>query len=1166
MANILELFSGHKSLQEWQDKGDILGRQLVMGLSGSSKALAIASYFKKNSGKLVIVTSTQNEAENLASELAGLVGEEPIYQFFADDIVAAEFIVASKDKSISRVTGLNFLLDKAAQGILLVNMVGTRVLLPNPKDYATQLLSLEVGNEEDPDTLSIQLTNMGYAKVGQVMSPGEFSRRGDILDIYDSKSDQAYRLEFFGDEIDGIRTFDVETQKSLETVKSIHFSPADDIVLTRDDFERGMGRLEKAQQKADSESQLHAYLGELLSVTKEGHKHKDLRKFLSYFYEKTYHLLDYVPKSTPIFFDDFQKLVDRNARFDLELANYLTEDLHQEKAVSDLQYFADSYQTLRTYQPATFFSNFHKGLGNIKFNLVHNFTQYAMQEFFNQFPMLVDEVHRYQKNRVTVLLQSDSRVGLEKLQETLREYDLDLPIVANDAIQFGQAQLIEGHLSNGFYFADQKLVLITEKEIFHKKVKRRIRRQHISNAERLKDYNELEKGDYVVHQVHGIGRFLGIETIEIKGIHRDYLTIQYQDSSTISLPVEQIESLSKYVSADGKEPKINKLNDGRFQKTKSKVTKQVEDIADDLLKLYAERSQLKGFAFSPDDDHQREFDEDFPYAETDDQLRSVAEIKQDMESTKPMDRLLVGDVGFGKTEVAMRAAFKAANNSKQVAVLVPTTVLAQQHYNNFKVRFENYAVNVGVLSRFQSKKEQTAILEKLSKGQIDIMIGTHRLLSKDVTFFDLGLVIIDEEQRFGVKHKEILKELKTKVDVLTLTATPIPRTLHMSMLGIRDLSVIETPPTNRYPVQTYVMETNPGLVREAILREMDRGGQIFYVYNKVETIEQKVAELQELVPEASVGFVHGQMSEVVLENTLMDFIDGVYDVLVATTIIETGVDIANVNTLFIENADHMGLSTLYQLRGRVGRSNRIAYAYLMYRPDKVLTEVSEKRLDAIKGFTELGSGFKIAMRDLSIRGAGNILGASQSGFIDSVGFELYSQMLEEAIAKKQGKSQSRRKGNAEISLQIDAYLPSDYISDERQKIEIYKRIREIESQEDYQNLQDEIMDRFGEYPDQVAYLLEIGLVKAYMDAVFAELIERQERELTVRFEKVGQSMFLTQDYFEALSKTNLKARISEYQGKIEVIFDIRNKKDYEILEELINFGRAFGEIKARKAE
>jgi len=609
-----------------------------------------------------------------------------------------------------------------------------------------------------------------------------------------------------------------------------------------------------------------------------------------------------------------------------------------------------------------------------------------------------------------------------------------------------------------------------------------------------------------------------VETIEIKGIHRDYVSVQYQNGDQISIPVEQIQLLSKYVSSDGKAPKLNKLNDGHFKKAKQKVKNQVEDIADDLIKLYSERSQLKGFAFSADDDEQHAFDDAFPYVETDDQLRSIEEIKRDMQDSHPMDRLLVGDVGFGKTEVAMRAAFKAVNDHKQVVVLVPTTVLAQQHYTNFKERFQNFAVNIDVLSRFRSKKEQAETLEKLKNGQVDILIA----------------------------------------------ATPIPRTLHMSMLGIRDLSVIETPPTNRYPVQTYVLEKNDSVIRDAVLREMERGGQIYYLYNKVDTIDRKVSELQELIPEASIGFVHGQMSEIQLENTLLDFIEGQYDILVTTTIIETGVDIPNANTLFIENADHMGLSTLYQLRGRVGRSNRIAYAYLMYRPEKSISEVSEKRLEAIKGFTELGSGFKIAMRDLSIRGAGNLLGKSQSGFIDSVGFELYSQLLEEAIAKRNGNGNKRIKGNAELILQIDAYLPDTYISDQRHKIEIYKKIRQIDNRVNYEELQEELMDRFGEYPDVVAYLLEIGLVKSYFDKVFVERVERKENKITVQFEKVTQRLFLAQDYFKALSATNLKAAIAENKGLMEVVFDVRNKKDYEILEGLLIFGESLLEIKESK--
>ncbi|MGT2833470.1 transcription-repair coupling factor [Streptococcus halotolerans] len=1159
---LTDLLSKNNIIQNWLGQVDS-GRQLIMGLSASSKALAIATAFQKNQGKFVIVTSTQNEAENLISDLSALLDGEYLYSFFADDVPAAEFIFSSFDRTLSRLESLNFLQDQNATGILVTSIIGTKILLPNPEVYQKAQLNLSIGLDKEVDNVVKKLSQIGYERVSQVLNPGEYSRRGDILDIYEVTEKYPFRIEFFGDDIDGIRTFDSETQKSLDSLEKIRISPAIDLILDKSDFDRAILKLEKEIDKSINED-LTAYLTEILSVTKENYRHKDIRRFLSFFYDKPYSLFDYFTKDTILFIDDFQKLMDRHARFELEVANLITDDLQHSKAVSNQVYFADPYQVLRQYQPATFFSNFHKGLGNIKFDALHNMTQYPMQEFFNQFPLLVDEIHRYQKQKATILVQADSQKSLNSLQETLKEYELELLISDNQQIIPHQAQFIIGHLSTGFYLADEKLVLITEREIFHKKIKRRARRSNISNAERLKDYNELTKGDYVVHQVHGIGKFLGIETLEIKGIHRDYLTIQYQNSDRISLPIEQIESLSKYVSADGKEPKINKLNDGRFQKTKQKVARQVEDIADDLLKLYAERSQLKGFAFSPDDDNQKEFDDDFAYVETEDQLRSIAEIKKDMEAEKPMDRLLVGDVGFGKTEVAMRAAFKAVNDGKQVAILVPTTVLAHQHYVNFKERFDNQAVKIEELSRFRSKKEQTLILEELSKGQVDIIIGTHRLLSKDVTFSDLGLIVIDEEQRFGVKHKETLKELKTKVDVLTLTATPIPRTLHMSMLGIRDLSVIETPPTNRYPVQTYVLETNFGMVRDGILRELDRGGQVFYVYNKVDTVEQKVSELQEIVPEASIGFVHGQMSEIQLENTLLDFIAGVYDVLVATTIIETGVDISNVNTLFIENADHMGLSTLYQLRGRVGRSNRIAYAYLMYRPDKVLTEVSEKRLDAIKGFTELGSGFKIAMRDLSIRGAGNILGASQSGFIDSVGFEMYSQLLEDAILKKQGKSQVRQKGNAELNLHIDAYLPTDYISDERQKIEIYKRIREMDSRAAYEELQDELIDRFGEYPDQVAYLLEIGLVKNYLDSVFTQLVDRKDNQLIVRFEKVTQTLFLTQDYFEALSKTNLKARISENQGKIEVIFDIRNKKDYEILEELIQFSQGFSEIKERK--
>lgn len=1166
MVTLLDLFSENDQIKKWHQNLTDKKRQLILGLSTSTKALAIASSLEKED-RIVLLTSTYGEAEGLVSDLISILGEELVYPFLVDDAPMVEFLMSSQEKIISRVEALRFLTDSSKKGILVCNIAASRLILPSPNAFKDSIVKISVGEEYDQHAFIHQLKENGYRKVTQVQTQGEFSLRGDILDIFEISQLEPCRIEFFGDEIDGIRSFEVETQLSKENKTELTIFPASDMLLREKDYQRGQSALEKQISKTLSPI-LKSYLEEILSSFHQKQSHADSRKFLSLCYDKTWTVFDYIEKDTPIFFDDYQKLMNQYEVFERDLAQYFTEELQNSKAFSDMQYFSDIEQIYKKQSPVTFFSNLQKGLGNLKFDKIYQFNQYPMQEFFNQFSFLKEEIERYKKMDYTIILQSSNSMGSKTLEDMLEEYQIKLDSRDKTNICKESVNLIEGNLRHGFHFVDEKILLITEHEIFQKKLKRRFRRQHVSNAERLKDYNELEKGDYVVHHIHGIGQYLGIETIEIKGIHRDYVSVQYQNGDQISIPVEQIHLLSKYISSDGKAPKLNKLNDGHFKKAKQKVKNQVEDIADDLIKLYSERSQLKGFAFSAADDDQDAFDDAFPYVETDDQLRSIEEIKRDMQASQPMDRLLVGDVGFGKTEVAMRAAFKAVNDHKQVVILVPTTVLAQQHYTNFKERFQNFAVNIDVLSRFRSKKEQTATLEKLKNGQVDILIGTHRVLSKDVVFADLGLMIIDEEQRFGVKHKETLKELKKQVDVLTLTATPIPRTLHMSMLGIRDLSVIETPPTNRYPVQTYVLEKNDSVIRDAVLREMERGGQVYYLYNKVDTIVQKVSELQELIPEASIGYVHGRMSEVQLENTLLDFIEGQYDILVTTTIIETGVDIPNANTLFIENADHMGLSTLYQLRGRVGRSNRIAYAYLMYRPEKSISEVSEKRLEAIKGFTELGSGFKIAMRDLSIRGAGNLLGKSQSGFIDSVGFELYSQLLEEAIAKRNGNANAntRTKGNAELILQIDAYLPDTYISDQRHKIEIYKKIRQIDNRVNYEELQEELIDRFGEYPDVVAYLLEIGLVKSYLDKVFVQRVERKDNKITIQFEKVTQRLFLAQDYFKALSVTNLKAGIAENKGLMELVFDVQNKKDYEILEGLLIFGESLLEIKESKEE
>lgn len=626
----------------------------------------------------------------------------------------------------------------------------------------------------------------------------------------------------------------------------------------------------------------------------------------------------------------------------------------------------------------------------------------------------------------------------------------------------------------------------------------------IDNAERIKSYTELKIGDYVVHQNHGIGKYMGIGTLEVSGIHRDYMHILYAGGDKLSVPIEQIDLIQKYVGSEDKEPKVYKLGGNEWTRVTNKVRSSVQNIADDLIKLYAERQSAAGYGFEKDTQEQHEFEEMFPYEETRDQLRAIEEIKKDMEQNRPMDRLLCGDVGYGKTEVAIRAAFKSAIEGKQVAVLVPTTILAQQHYETFRERFANYPLNIQVLSRFRSRKEQNETIKGVRAGTVDVVIGTHRLLSQDLVFKDLGLLIVDEEQRFGVTHKEKLKKLKTNVDVLTLTATPIPRTLHMSMLGVRDLSVIETPPENRFPVQTYVVEHSQTLTREAVERELARGGQVYYLYNRVQGIQEMAAQISMLVPEARVGIGHGQMSESELEKTILDFLDGEYDVLVSTSIIETGVDIPNVNTLIVHDADKMGLSQLYQLRGRVGRSNRIAYAYFTYQRDKVLTEVAEKRLQSIKEFTELGSGFKIAMRDLSIRGAGNLLGAEQHGFIASVGFDLYSQMLAEEIRKRKvtvlgEEDTSLKEGNTVIDLSIDAYLPSEYIYDSIQKIEIYKKVAAVTSFDDASELEDELLDRFGELPEAVVNLLSVARLKVYGKMYGIDSMIRRGDDVTLNF-------------------------------------------------------------------
>ncbi|WP_122645856.1 transcription-repair coupling factor [Enterococcus mediterraneensis] len=1165
--NLVEAVSQTPLIKEWQQLiQQQTKRQLLTGLSGSAKTLAIVSTYRKFQKQIILVTPNLYYANQLTEDLRNI--EEDVFLFPVDEVLSAEMAFSSPEARAERIETLNAV-SQHKKGIYVIPVAGLRKLLPDPETWRQYQLTWQIGDELELEDLPQKLVSMGYERQSMIGKPGEFSVRGSIVDVYPITSEYPIRIELFDVEIDSMRYFDVETQRSVGNAEEVTVTPTTELVFSPADMEHGRQRLEEALQKrlavtkeATDKAFLQDYFGQLLSSWQEGIPGENANYYADLLFQKDHTIADYFLSDSLLFVDDYARIMDTNREIEREEAEWQTQRIEELRVFSDQHFGVEVYPFFKKeHFNASFFALFQKGMGNLRFQAIHNFQYRPMQQFFSQLGLLKAEIDRWEKQQQTVVFVVADAERAQKMENDFRDHEIYAVQTASEKIISGRTQIIQGALQSGFELPQDRLVVVTEKEIFQKVKKKRARRQTISNAERLKSYNELKPGDFVVHANHGIGKFIGMQTLEVDGVHQDYLTILYQNEDKLFIPVTQLNLIQKYVASESKTPKINKLGGSEWSKTKRKVSSKIEDIADDLILLYAKRESEKGYAFAPDDAYQKEFEDAFPYTETDDQLRSTAEIKHDMEKAKPMDRLLVGDVGFGKTEVALRAAFKAIKESKQVAFLVPTTILAQQHYETMMDRFEGFPVNIGLLSRFRTKKQQNETIEQLRTGQVDIVVGTHRLLSQDVQFADLGLLVIDEEQRFGVKHKERLKQLRSQVDVLTLTATPIPRTLHMSMLGVRDLSVIETPPENRYPIQTYVMETNPGAIREAIMREMARGGQVFYLYNRVATIEQKVAEIQALVPDARIGFAHGQMTEIQLENTLFDFIEGQYDVLITTTIIETGVDIPNANTLFVENADYMGLSTLYQLRGRVGRSNRVAYAYFMYEPQKVLNEVSEKRLQAIKDFTELGSGFKIAMRDLSIRGAGNLLGAQQHGFIDAVGFDMYSQMLSEAVARKQGKNTQTEKTSVEIDLGIDAYLPGSYIEDERQKIEIYKRIRELETEEMLDEIQDDLLDRFGEYPDEVAHLLTVGQIKMDGDRALLESIRKIDQKIRFVLSKVGTKTYSVEQIFEALSATKLKAGMGVEKEKMQITLTLpKNMSEIVWLQEVQNF------VKALRAE
>ena len=1142
---LADFFANMPQYQQLVAGFDQQGRELLTGIAGSARSLLIQTLMQKEQRPMIFVTDTMYHADQLTDELSGQLTDDQLFEFPVEELLAAEIATSSPDFQSQRIQALSAL-TQAKPAVIVTSVSGLRRQLPDPKLFSQAQIPLKTGGEVDLEALAARLQRMGYTRQKLVDAPGDFAIRGSIIDIYPLDTEYPVRVDLFDTEIDSLRYFDASTQRSVENIDAVTIHPVTDMLMTPEERQTAADglnkKLTKEQKKLSDEDseQLTNSITPLIESLTKGDVSAELRLFANDFFGKT-NLLDYLGDNGLLLIDDYPRLRDTNKQLETDEANWIVDKLSAHQIFSDQQFGLHFQDVLkRDCHAEVFFALFQKGMGNMRFDQLIEIKTRAMQQFFGQMPLLKQEINRWQASKQTVVMMMADEERLNKVSQTLDDFGINAVMTKASDIQPGVVQIIPASSQTGFELPDAKLVVITEAEMFKQVTKHHRRRQTMQNAERLKSYTDLKPGDYVVHVNHGIGRFEGMQTLEVDGVHQDYMTIAYQNDAKLFIPVTQLNLIQKYVSSEDKKPHINKLGGSDWAKTKKKVAAKIEDIADDLIELYAKRDSEKGYAFPRDDTYQEEFDDQFPYSETPDQLRSIEEIKHDMEKAKPMDRLLVGDVGYGKTEVALRAAFKAIEAGKQVAFLVPTTILAQQHYDTMTNRFEGFPVNVAILSRFQTTKEVHQIIHGLEDGSVDIVVGTHRLLSKDVKFNDLGLLLVDEEQRFGVKHKEKLKQMKSQVDVLTLTATPIPRTLHMSMLGVRDLSVIETPPANRFPIQTYVMEQNAGAIQDGIRRELQRGGQVFYLHNRVGDIEETVSQIKALVPDAEVAYIHGQMTEAQLEGILYDFIRGEYDVLVTTTIIETGMDIPNANTLFVEDADHMGLSQLYQLRGRIGRSNRVAYAYFMYQPNKVLTEVSEKRLEAIKDFTELGSGFKIAMRDLSIRGAGNLLGKQQSGFIDSVGYDLYTQMLTDAVSKKQGKK-AKPKTDTTVELGLEAYLPDTYIADQQQKIEMYKRIRQIESPEDITEVQNDLIDRFGEYPTEVTNLLAISQVKIQADEALIEKIHRIKDQIEVVFSVKGTDRFSGEDVFKALSNTKLKATVGLSNDKLVVKLVIQPK-------------------------
>lgn len=1067
---------------------------MLTGVNFGAFNLIIRELLHRLQQPILIVASDENRAQQIYSSLVELFEENMVHFFPVEPLLETQAAVSSLDELSQRLDAMSFLLTKQ-KGIVISTPQALQYPLPAAIKFKANSLTLKVNQVCNLSKICDFLVRCGYKCDDLVANPGEFALRGDILDIYPINIAYPYRIEFFDDEIDNIRTFNPVSQRTKDSLTEVVIEPADD-------------QLDKLYQNEDYTT-----------------------------------ILDYLTESGIICFDDIRAIRQNIVQIDARNRDYLAHETSTNIKNCRLDFTSIFNQIV---QAKIYSSLFQVSVNDLKIDQLLNLHTREPQQFFSQMSLIKNELSVYELQQQTVIIQADNLVRAKQIKSTFADYGIDITIAAENRLIPNKRQIIVDNFNQGFVLPRINLVYLTEHDLFnrqphiHKKIK------SLENAQQIRSYQELNPGDYVVHINHGIGIFEGIKTLESNGKKGDYITITYRNHDQLFVPADQLGVVQKYVASDGKIPKINKLGGNEWAKTKCRVQEKIEDIADELLAIYAHRATEKGFAFLPDDELQRDFEASFPYLETPDQIKAIKEIKLDMQKEKPMDRLLVGDVGFGKTEVALRAAFKAIDSGKQVAFLVPTTILAEQHYATMLERFKDFPVNVAMLCRFQTEKEADEIATNLSNGKIDIVVGTHRILSRDIKFKNLGLLIIDEEQRFGVKHKEKLKKLKNNIDVLTLTATPIPRTLHMSMIGVRDLSVMETPPANRYPIQTYVTEETPNIVREACLRELARNGQIFFLHNKIQDIDQKVSYLSQLIPEARIEYIHGRMSERQLEDIMLRFTQKKFDILVTTTIIETGVDLPNVNTLLVENADTYGLSQLYQLRGRIGRSSRLAYAYFLYKRDKVLTEVSEKRLNAIRDFTALGSGFKIAMRDLSIRGAGNILGKQQHGFIDSVGYDLYAQMLDQTIKQKRG-DKVCHKTNAEVRINLEAYIPTEYISSQKQKIEFYKKIKHANDVKAIDDIADELIDRFGTYPKSVENLLNIATIKVLADTAQILSITNIDEKIDIVLDQKASEELKGPNIFRTLEHVCFRARVSVYHDCLHVRLILDSKSSWRTI-------------------